>query len=76
MGGGGGGGGLPVTCELLVPRVGTRKNRKDRHRTIAIKVVGSSPVQNDLRALQLAPSAVVGNKVTKTVSTEPAVEND
>ena len=42
-------------------------------RTTHIKVE-NSPVQSNF-TLQLAPSTVVGNKVTRTVSRDPSVEN-
>ena len=45
-------------------------------RTMNIKVAESHRVQSHLRTLQLALSPVVGNKVTKTVSRGPTVENN
>ena len=45
-------------------------------RTIGIKAVGNSRVLINLCTLQLNDSIVVGNTVTKTVSTETAVESN
>ena len=68
-GGGGGGGGLD-------PSSPTRPTGKTptTTRTTHINVVENSPVQSNF-TLQLAPSTVVGNKVTRTVSRDPSVEN-
>ena len=69
-----GGGGVPV-YSLSLSQKKKKKKRLTATRTIDIKVVENSQVQNNLRTRpQLIATTAAGNTVTKTVSAERLLE--